>query len=81
MAQAKMIYTRDGMEFVWHGGAYIEIFIVGGDGSAIDSYNVWDYATDKPTIEKTLDAFTEYVDSKVTESQELVESFISNLDI
>jgi hypothetical protein len=79
MAEAKMIYTRDGLEFVWHGGAYIDIFVEGGDGSALDAYNVWDYATDKPNIERTLDAFTAYVDSRITEAQDFADDFLSKL--
>lgn len=56
----------DGPEFVWHGGAYIDVGytqpqgepgIHGGDFHAYDCINVWDYAEDKPRIDRTLDAF------------------------
>jgi hypothetical protein len=79
MAQAKMVYTRDGLEFVWHGGAYIDIFVEGGDGSALDAYNVWDYETDTPNIKPTLEGFTEYVDSRITEAQEFADNLLSQL--
>jgi hypothetical protein len=80
MAEAKMIYTRDGLEFVWHGGAYIEIFI-GDEESPIDAYNVWDYQTDKPTIEPTLDGFTKCVDSRIAESQEFADEIVNRFGI
>ena len=35
----------------YHGGAYIDLSF--GDGEAFDVINVWDYATDKPTIPNT----------------------------
>ncbi len=38
----------------YHGGAYIDLSF--GDGRAFDVINVWDYATDKPTIPFTSDA-------------------------
>lgn len=77
MAEVKMSYTRDGLEFVWHGGAYIEIFISGDTESAIDAYNVWDYEKDKPTIASTLEGFKEFVDSKITESQQFADDLVS----
>lgn len=47
---ARMVCVVDGLTFAWSGGAYIDV-------DAIDCIGVWDYATDKPTISRTLDAF------------------------
>ena len=57
----KMRYNRDGYSFEWSGGAYIEIFT---EGSSVpfDVYNVWNYLTDEPIIERTASAFIQYVD-------------------
>lgn len=81
MAEAKMVYRRDGLKFVWHGGAYIDIFLEDGDGSVIDAYNVWDYANDKPNIGLTLGEFTNYVDSRIKESQELADDLVARFGL
>jgi hypothetical protein len=58
---AMFTYTDPDMEvtFQWHGGAYIDIGHLQADGEFIahECINVWDYATDTPTIARTLDAF------------------------
>jgi len=36
----------------YHGGPYIDLHF-GSDPAAFDVINVWDYATDKPTIRNT----------------------------
>jgi hypothetical protein len=66
MTDARYHLNIDGTEFVWHGGAYIDVGstqamgspgINGDDFHAYDCINVWDYATDEPTIERSLEAF------------------------
>jgi hypothetical protein len=63
---ARFHTTIEDVEFVWHGGAYIDVGstqamgspgINGDDFHAYDCINVWDYATDGPTIERSLEAF------------------------
>lgn len=57
---AHFTYTDEDTEitFVWHGGAYIDVgHGHGEDFQAVECINVWDYATDEPTISRTLDAF------------------------
>ncbi len=63
---ARMTYTPgdEAPEFRWHGGAYIEIgHSHDGEWAALDCINVWDYATDKPRIPRTLDAFQDRCDN------------------
>jgi hypothetical protein len=70
MNGAKFTYTDEasGVEFQWHGGAYIDIGstyamgeagVNGDDFHAYDVINVWDYEKDEPRIPRTLDAFQE----------------------
>lgn len=80
MAKAKMIYSTDGMRFEWSGGEYIELFFIDPDTdtfpkSAFDVINVWDYAKGEPRIEKTLDAFNEFIKQHI---QEIAEDNIAN---
>lgn len=77
MAQVAMIYSKDGLEFVWRGGAYIDIFVEGADGSAIDAYNVWDYEKDEPRIKRTLKAFSKYIETRLKEEQDELENFLA----
>lgn len=51
--------TPDGLVYVWHGGAYIDICTVhNGQLMPTDHcLNVWDYHTDRPTIDRTREAF------------------------
>ena len=42
----------------YEGGAYIDLYFTGSE-VAFDVINVWDYATDKPTIENTHSAVRE----------------------
>jgi len=64
----------------WHGGAYIDLGhitpmgeagIDNDDFHAFDVINVWDYATDTPTIPRTLDAFKARVDERLADLAEL----------
>lgn len=63
MTSVHHLYVRPDLPlvFIWHGGAYIEIFenvdVVNGyltmsdaDAAAFDCINVWDYSEDRPTI-------------------------------
>ncbi len=77
MAQVAMIYSKDGLEFVWRGGAYIDIFVEGSDGSAIDTYNVWDYEKDEPRIGRTLKDFEEFIEGYLKEQQESLDELAS----
>lgn len=53
----------------WHGGEYIELGYVDEAGGFIagDVYNVWDHLNGRPRIERTLDDFRDYVDSRLAE--------------
>ena len=62
----RIIYTKDGLDFVWHGGAYIEIFEA-GESVPFDAMNVWNYETDKPNIEPTMEALANFVDARIEE--------------
>lgn len=58
----------DGRQYRWHGGAYIDVYRVAdiladADAAPVDTINVWDYATDQPTIARTVTAFTAHVDA------------------
>lgn len=48
--------TTNGLVFRWSGGAYIDIYVE-GEASPFDCINVWDYATDKPRIERSKRGF------------------------
>lgn len=50
---------------VYHGGAYIDVH---WGGRAIDCINVWDYATDTPTIPNTRGAVRAELADWVAES-------------
>lgn len=41
-----------GLTFAWEGGPYIDVWPAGSDYPT-DTINVWDYATDAPTIDET----------------------------
>ncbi len=70
MAQAKMVYEKhEDLRFEWSGGEYIEIFF-GDSKTAFDVLNTWDYAKGEPRIERTLTAFTEFVENYIREVQE-----------
>lgn len=60
------IYKRDGVTYEWSGGAYIEIF-PNGSASPVDVYNVWDYALDVPTIERSSHALAKFVNEMIEE--------------
>jgi hypothetical protein len=53
--------------FEWHGGAYIEIGFA--PETAFDVINVWNYATDEPTIARTQAAFEESVDDYINDPE------------
>jgi hypothetical protein len=50
------------VQFVWHGGAYIDVGIAGDPFHASEVINVWDYRDDRPRIERTAEAFDAKVD-------------------
>jgi hypothetical protein len=56
----------------WHGGAYIELGYIDESCEFVagDVINVWDYATDKPRIPRTLDALKLKVDARLTDSDD-----------
>lgn len=68
---ARMEYKPNGAEIVarWHGGAYIDIYSTAAElaGAPFACVNVWNYATDTPTIPATLAGLTAAVDSWVAE--------------
>lgn len=53
------------LEFVWHGGAYIEVRRV--PDSPVEVINVWDYATNEPRIPRTKGAMSRRVDDWIAE--------------
>ena len=56
----------------WHGGAYIEFGHVndGGEWTAYDVINVWDYAKDKSTVPFTPSAMAEVIEAHLSEDDE-----------
>lgn len=56
------ITTNTGWVATYHGGAYIDVSHKSNPDVAIDAINVWDYATDTPTIPFTDDAIIAAVD-------------------
>jgi len=57
--------TTEYATYVWHGGAYIDIHgqeDVECTGRTFDCINVWDYATDVPTIARTEEGMREAID-------------------
>jgi hypothetical protein len=63
MTKVITITTDDGWIATYGGGPYIDIHHKSNPETAIDCVNVWNYATDAPTIPLTVDA----VIDKVTE--------------
>jgi len=59
-----------GVSFVWSGGAYIDIMF---RGVAVSTWNVWDYADDKPTIARTEKAFARYVANRLKDADDVAE--------
>ena len=59
-----------GVSFVWSGGAYIDIMF---RGVAVSTWNVWDYADDKPTIARTEKAFARYVAKRLKDADDVAE--------
>lgn len=62
-------YLRDGLRYVWHGGAYIEVF----EESATVPHgviNVWDYEKDVPRIEVSMRGLVDKVDETMLEEEE-----------
>lgn len=60
---ARMEYTNEDLGIVarWHGGAYIDVYDTkwpGGLSAPFACVNVWNYATDRPTIPPTLEGLT-----------------------
>jgi hypothetical protein len=45
-------------QFEWYGGAYIDVAVY---GQPFEVINVWNSADDKPTIKRSMDAFSERV--------------------
>ena len=69
---ARMEYTNEDLGIVarWHGGAYIDVYSTQWDGGLSAPFacvNVWNYATDTPTIPATLAGLTAAVDSWIAE--------------
>lgn len=56
------------VEFVWHGGPYIEY---GSGGVIVDCWNVWDYGRDAPTIEVGPLSFAQYVVNRLSDDFEV----------
>jgi hypothetical protein len=69
---AYMQYEHEsGVVARWHGGAYIELgYLADCEFSASDVINVWDYATDTPRIDRTLDALQAKVDERLADEDE-----------
>ena len=65
---ARMEYVHEpaGIVAKWSGGPYVDLYRwgwgTGADPVPFDAINVWDYATDRPTIPRTLDALVSLVD-------------------
>lgn len=57
-------HTDTGIVARWSGGAYVDLYIK-GQPTPLDCINVWDYATDTPTIPTTARALAERVDEWV----------------
>ncbi|WP_274916848.1 hypothetical protein [Streptomyces sp. WZ-12] len=55
-----------GMRFVWHHGAYIDVFVEFGDSTAVATIGVYDYGKGAPTI-STYEEFKRECDEWVTE--------------
>jgi hypothetical protein len=53
--------------FEWYGGAYIEVCRGEAFASPQEVINVWDYATDKPEIPRTVEAMAATVDEWIEE--------------
>jgi hypothetical protein len=69
---ARMEYTNKELGIVarWHGGAYIDIYSTtfeGGHAAPMVAVNVWNYATDRPTIPPTLQGLTDHMESWIAE--------------
>jgi hypothetical protein len=62
----KLEYTLNDLVFTWSGGAYIEISFVDSK-TPFDVFNVWDYAKDEPTIERSMAGLIEYVNERYEE--------------
>lgn len=56
------------VEFVWHGGPYIEY---GTGGVIVDCWNVWDYERDEPTVKVGPLAFAAYVLDRLGDESEI----------
>lgn len=55
------------LEFIWHGGQYIDVRAVGLIDHPSEVINVWNSYTDQPTIERADDAFHAKVDEWIEE--------------
>lgn len=56
------------VDFVWHGGAYIEY---GSGGVIVDCWNVWDYERDVPTVDVGPMQFARYVVNRLSDEVEV----------
>jgi hypothetical protein len=64
--RSEIKYYRDELVFTWSGGAYIEI---SHEDSEIpfDVYNVWNYETDEPKIERSMRGLVDFIDTEMLE--------------
>jgi hypothetical protein len=62
-------YHRNGNIFTWWGGPYIEVAFE-NSSMPYDVYNVWDYAKDVPTIERSMRGLVNFIDEKFEEEGE-----------
>lgn len=62
-------YLRDGLRYVWHGGAYIEVF---EESATVPHgvFNVWDYEKDEPKIERSMRGLVYFIDAQMLEDEE-----------
>jgi len=54
----------------WSGGPYVEVHDGDGNG-AFEAHNVWDYETDRPTIEVSADGLTGYLAGRFSDTAEV----------
>lgn len=51
----KRTFKKAPLIFVWHGGAYVDIYYSDIDTHPITNIGVWDYENDVPQIKSTAD--------------------------
>jgi hypothetical protein len=67
----EMVFYKNGLRFECSGGNYIAIFEKHAS-VPFEAYNVWNYDTDEPRIDRTQEAFEEYVLGELSTADRIV---------